>query len=436
MALADIDKLLDQLTLPITDCMVIPDDDPSLKLLRNVPKKRIFGRSLKANVPIKLTPAGGFSLGSEGSSLPAGVQSTSNEGNVGVKKLFMSLDFTDEQMRAMEGGRERLHTTFEEELNDAMRAFKARQICLFTGGRGDGVVGRVDGSTTTETTVTCSTPILAVEGDKIESFSKRDTNTRSGNDISTAIQVVGVNQEAGTIEFDGAAYVDDNHLLALSPEVDQSSTRYKWPMGLMGIVDNPKGLGTTVMYDADDTLDTTNDHVDTLLGLTRANVFKTNCISFDANSAVLDEYYLALGAALAQGAGAKVSRLVYLMNPKMYRRILKYFAGLMRPQGETIRLPGGNERLPVITTGGAGQMPIIQSYYIPDGVYLCVGMDDFEQFTVPGDWVKQGGSRQLLIPDGSGSYEHKYRFTFAAYWNTFSRYPFRQVCVYNFSTSL
>lgn len=435
MSVSTLDALLDRLMEPIEKLLVIADGDPSLALLQKAPKRKVHGRGLTAYRGLKLTPGGSFARGSEGGTLPAGTGSTSIEGSYAVKKLLMSMDFNDEEIVAMEGGRDAMHTTMEEELGDAFSTFKARQGAMFFQ-RGDGIVARANGAVSADTTITCDSPICAVEGDTLLGYTNRGTSVAGS--LSSAATVTFVDHENLKIKIASAASVADEEVLSYSGGVvDQSSTICQWPIGMTGHLDNVD-VGTSNWWDSGD--GATWDHLDTYLGQARSSYAKLNCQYMNASSAVVNEYWLSIPAALATAQGSKPADVVYIMNPKMFRRVVKYFSGKLQLINEAdIVLPGGKMRLPAILGVGQRQIPVIQSYYMKDGVICAVNIKDFEQLTSPGHWVTQGGSRMLLVPYSDGSttqtYSHKYRFTYVMYWNTACFKPFRQAVLYGLDTT-
>ncbi len=435
---ATLDKLLDRLHRPIVKCMGHADESPLLGLLNKVVSVKPYGRTLYMNMPFKITSGGQFGLGSEGGAIPAGLASTSNEGKITPKKLWaMVMDLTHETMIAMGGGRKQLRTSLEGELEDGLETWRKRKTAIFGGQRGDGVLGRVNGATTTSKIITLDRPFTAVVGDTILSYALRDTNTTTGNRISTAVAVTKVDHINNKITVASDQTIADEQLIAYSSgAADQSSTKQKWPMGIPGHVDDVD-LGTSSWYYTGDS--SSHDHLDTYILLARSAVAKLNSISIDAGGNAIDEYYLTLPAAAAIDQGAKRAKLVYYMNPDQWRRIIKYFSGLsqiVRTANANIVMPGGTMNVPVLLgIGGIGQIPVVCSNYINDGAILCLSMGDFEQLLVSDSWVDFGGTKGLLVPDGDGSYYDTRRYARRTYWETVCRHPYRQSAMYNLDTT-
>lgn len=440
VTVSSLDKMLDRLHLTIAKCLGLADENPVLGLLNKVTSHKPYGRTLYMNMPFKITSGGQFGLGAEAGAIPAGLASTSNEGKITPKKLWaMVMDFTHETEIAMGGGRKKLRTSLEGELSDALETWQKRRVAIFGGQRGDGVLGRVNGATTSSTSITMDEGFTAVPGDTILSYSARDTNSTTGNMISTAVAVTKVDHINNKITVASAQTIADEALLAYSSGVvnqTEAGSRQQWPMGIPGHVDDVD-LSTDNWYDTGDGTD--YDHVDTYMGLARSSVGKLNSISIDADDNAIDEYYLSLPAAAAVDQGAKRKNLVYYMSPKQWRRVIKYFSGLSQMQragNSDITMPGGTMNVPVLYgIGGIGQIPVVCSNYIPDGCILCLSMGDFEQLLITDDWVRQGPSRGLLVPDGSGSYLDIKRYARRAYWETVCRHPYRQAAMYNLDTT-
>ncbi len=349
------------------------------------------------------------------------------------------MDFNHEEIVAMSGGRGRLRTSLEEQLNTALEALTHHKAAIFTGQRGDGVLGRVNGTVSSGTVITLDRPFTCIEGDVIESWDNRGTkdSSRSGNNITTPVTVVSVDYENNQITVSAAISVDDEKVIGYSSgNLDQESTLFQWPMGLTGHIDDTK-LGTDNVWDTGDAA--AYDHVDTYMNLARSSVDKLNCTVFNALGNAVDEYYISRPAVIASAyKGAPSSKLLYLMHPDQWSRCVRYFVGLSRMKMGTakIQLPGRSMTLPVILgIPGVTQVPVICSPFINDGFILCLTMGDFDQILVNDEWVKNAGSKALLVPSGSTSYNDTVRYAKRLYWNSVCRKPYRQVLLHNLSTA-
>lgn len=429
--LSTLDKLLDYMIEPIYDAAVAPDDRPILAAFQKVPLEKVFGRGLKAYLPIRMYNAGGYGVVAEEGEFPAPASTVAAEGNLPVIKNVLTFGVTSEDLVAMEGGRAALKTSLEGILRGGMETHKARLECQAFG-RGDGHLFRVSNTNYATSTVTYTTDsiIRAVEGDQVVWFSRRKA---SGAITNTAHYVTAIDHENKSISFStspsqtvtayGCAYYKGT--------TTGATIGTDYVQGLESMFDRQTGY--TVAWDARDSA--TKQNVQTFQGLSRSTYTKMRCQLYNASGATLSLTNLQIGPSLSLAQGAKEKNIVAVMHYKQFRRFAKLFSGGMQLENRDIVLPGGTLKLPTLTGAGLSQIPVIQSYYIPDGFILYMDTSTLIRIGVPGDWRKNGGGGKMHLMPGTDEYKDIYHMYWADFLNFGCRAPFRSTVVKGLSTS-
>jgi len=439
---AIVDNLLDDAVKDINDATVQPMDQESLKILNKFDKDKVFGSDMDAHLKIR-TGWGGRLAGAKGVTgpvLPAGMASTGILGKLPARKLMIGWQFSDTDIRKMEGGRKGQHTTLTKELAGGMKKFKNSQN-RFVWGRGDSVVARVSGVHTTEAYVDVDGPILAIEDDEVRGYDSRHTDT-AGTQTATR-RVVDVDHQLKRIYFDAASVGwADNELVALYEfAYDQTSAANKFtatPRGIPAWLDNTGDDTATAIWDTTD--ESGARHVKTYLGLDRTAAAQRKLLTTfkNASSAVVNGFWISYGVMALKAKGINPKECILVMSHLMYSRIVDMYSGAIGPD-VTIKLPGGDLNLPTISGAGTNQLPVLATPYMKDGVIVtlrCRGKTgDFEQVYAGGGWVGGRGNRFHLKPDGSGNHNHVWNLYFTAWWGIGCVDPHNQHVLYGLDTT-
>lgn len=439
---AVVDNLLDSMEKKIHDATVQPKNRVALKLLNAFDKDKVYGDDLDAHLRIKTGHAGkiGGAKGAVGAELIAGMASTAIKGKLKVRKNQIGFEFSDDDLRKMEGGRKGIHTTLALEIAGGMKKFKNSQN-RFVFSRGDGVVARINGVLTTETALICDGPIFAIEDDEVRGYDSRHTDA-AGTQTATR-RVIDVDHQAKTIHLDAASvgWADEELVGLYNFAFDQTAAGNKFtatPRGMQAWLDNTGDDTATAIWDTGD--ESGARHVKTYLELDRTAAAQHKLLTRfkDAESAAVSPYWISYGALSLVDKGIEASELVLVMSTRQYARIVELYAGAMGPD-VTIKLPGGNAVLPVVSAGGTNQLPVLATPYMKDGVIVTLRArgktGDFEQVYAKGGWVGGRGGRMHLKPTGGGGYYDVWQLFYTAWWGMGCVDPHNQFVVYGLDTT-
>jgi hypothetical protein len=439
---APVDNLLDDAVKDIRDATVQPMDKRALKILNTFDKDKVFGTDMDAHLKIRTGWAGqiGGAKGVTGPVLPAGMASTAILGKLVARKQMIGWQFSDTDLRKMEGGRKGQHTTLAKELAGGMKKFKNSQN-RFVWSRGDGVVARVNGTFTTETKITCDLPIFAIEDDEVRGYDSRHTDT-AGTQSATR-RVVDVDHQEGYVYLDAASvgWADEECMALYNFAYDQTSAANKFtatPRGAQAWLDNTGDDTATAIWDTGD--ESGARHVKTYLGLDRTAAANRKLLTTfkNASSAAVNGYWISYGVMHLQAKGINPSELILVMSHKMYNRIVDMYSGAIGPDA-TITLPGGKLTLPTVSGAGTNQLPVLATPYMKDGVIVTIRArgktGDFDQVYAGGGWVGGRGNRMHLKPDGSGNHNHVWNLYYTAWWGMGCVEPHNQHVTYGLDTT-
>jgi hypothetical protein len=417
---------------PITNAVVAPDDRPMSKLFQTVDKSKVFGRGLAAYYPMEFDHAGGFGRMDEAGEFPAPKASTNVEGKLPVIKQAISFALTNEALQAMAGGREQLRTSVDRLVMGGLRTHKAREeYQLF--GRGDGAVARIaSGATATSvTSFTATTPIRAVEGDQVIWFERRGA---SAFITSTAAYVTSIDHENSTFDVSTSPSntIASKAICYLKSTPTAGTIGTDWEYGLEAFFDAQ--TGSTVGWDSEDSA--TKQNVQTYMNLSRSTYSKMRTQIYDPGTSVsLSISLLQVAPAMSFAKGVAESNMIYIMHPKMFRRWMVLFSGAMRIETQDVQLPLGKVRLPVIVGAGLTQVPVIQSYYFPDGFMLLADMTDFIRLDINPEWVPAGGGSKWHLMPGTTEFTDVRHAYYRYYGNKAAKKPYLGTVVKDLTTS-
>ena len=439
---AVVDNLLDDMEKPIHDATVQPMDQDSLKILNAFDKDKVFGTDMDAHLRIRTGWAGrtAGAKGVTGPVLPAGMASTGILGKLAAEEQMLGWQFSNTDIAKMEGGRKGIHTTLAKELAGGMKKFKNGQN-RFVWSRGDSVVARVNGVKTTETEIDCDLPIFAIEDDEVRGFTTRDCSS-AGTQTATR-RVVDVDHQAGKVYLDAASvgWADEELMCLYNFAYDQSATAAKFratPRGMQAWLDNTGDDTATAIWDTGDSSGLR--HVKTYLTLDRTAAANRKLLTTfkDASSNAVNGYWISYGVMHLKAKGIPASELLLVMSHKMYGRIVDMYSGAIGPD-VTIKLPGGDLKLPTISGAGTNQLPVLATPYMKDGVICTIRArgktGDFEQVYAKGGWVGGKGNRMHLKPDGSGNHNHVWNLYYTAWWGMGCVDPHNQFVVHGLDTT-
>lgn len=439
---AIVDNLLDDMEKPIQDATVQPMDQRALKLLNKFDKDKVYGTDMDAHLRIRTGWSGkiGGAKGVTGPELPAGMASTAILGKLVARKQMIGWEFSDTDIQKMLGGRKGIHTTLAKELAGGMKKFKNSQN-RFVWARGDSVVARVNGVKTTETEIDVDLPCFAIEDDEVRGYDSRHTDT-AGTQVATR-RVIDVDHQAGKVFLDAASvgWADEECMALYNFAFDQTAAANKFtatPRGMQAWLDNTGDDTATAIWDTGD--ESGARHVKRYLGLDRTTAANRKLLTTfkNASSAAVSPYWISYGAMHLVAKGIPADQLVLVMSHKEYQRIVELFSGAIGPD-QTIKLPGGNLKLPVISGAGTNQMPVIATPYMKDGVICTVRArgksGDFDQVYAAGGWVGGKGNRMHLKPTGSGGYNHVWQMFYTTWWGIGCVAPHNQMVVYGLDTT-
>jgi hypothetical protein len=424
---------------PIHDATVQPMDQESLKILNAFDKDKVFGVDMEAHLRIRTGWAGEIAgaKGVTGPVLPAGMASTGITGKLAATKQMIGWEFSDEDIRKMEGGRKGIHTTLAKELAGGMKKFKNSQN-RFVWSRGDSFVGRVDQVHSTVTEINVDLPIFAIEDDEVRGYTQRDTLT-PGTQSATR-RVVDVDHQAGKIFLDAASvgWADEECMCLYNFAFDQSSAGNKFtatPRGAQAWFDNTGDDTAAAIWDTGDA--SGFRHVKTYLTLDRTAAANRKLLTTfkDASSSAVNGYWISYGVMHLKSKGIPASELLLVMSHKMYGRIVDMYSGAIGPD-VTIKLPGGELKLPTISGAGTNQLPVLATPYMKDGVICTIRArgktGDFEQVYAGGGWVGGRGNRMHLKPSATaGQHDHVWMMYYTAWWGMGCVDPHNQFVVHN-----
>jgi len=433
-------NLLDKMEKKIHDATVQPKNRTALKLLNAFDKDKVFGEGLAATLRIRTGSAGmiGGAKGAVGAELIAGMASTAIKGTLPVRKTMLGFEFSDDDLQKMQGGRAGIHTTLAKELAGGMKKFKNSQN-RFVFSRGDGVVARVNGVKTTETYIDCDLPIFAIEDDEVRGYDSRHLDA-AGTQSATR-RVVDVDHQLGRIYLDAASvgWADEELVGLYNFAFDQSSAEFTaTPRGMQAWFDNTGDQTAAAIWDTGD--ESGLRHVQTYIGLDRTTAANRKLLTTfkSAGDEAVSPYWISYGAMHLVAKGIPASELILVMSVKQYARIVELYGGAIGPD-VTIKLPGGNALLPVVSAGGTNQLPVLATPYMKDGVICTIRArgktGDFEQVYAKGGWVGSGEGRMHLKPTGSGGYYHVWQLFYTAWWNMACIDPHNQFVVYGLDTT-
>jgi len=439
---AIVDNLLDDMEKPIKDATVQPMDQESLKILNAFDKDKVFGTDMDAHLKIRTGWSGRVSgaKGVTGPVLGAGVASTAILGKLGAEWQEIGWEFSETDIRKMEGGRKGLHTNLTKELAGGMKKFKNSQN-RFVWSRGDSVVARVNGVKTTETAIVCDLPIFAIEDDEVRGYDSRHVDTPGTQDATR--RVVDVDHQAGIVHLDAASvgWADEECMALYNHAFDQTSAANKFtatPRGMQAWLDNTGDDTATAIWDTGD--ESGARHVKTYLGLDRTAAANRKLLTTfkNASDAAVNGYWISYGVMHLKAKGIPASELILVMSHKMYSRIVDMYSGAIGPD-VTIKMPGGDLKLPTVSGAGTNQLPVLATPYMKDGVICTIRArgksGDFEQVYAGGGWVGGKGNRMHLKPDGSGAYNHVWQMFYTMWWGMGCTDPHNQHVTYGLDTT-
>jgi len=125
------------------------------------------------------------------------------------------------------------------------------------------------------------------------------------------------------------------------------------------------------------------------------------------------------------------------MNHKMFRRWSILFSGAMKLVERDVVLPLGTVKLPVIVAPGLYQMPVIASYYFPDGFMCCADKTDFIRLDINPEWVTTGGGSKWhqVASSSADIYTDVKHAYFRWYGNKAVKRPYRHTVTTGLSTA-
>ena len=408
--------------------------DPLAGLLRDGNKITTLkqgGRTLTRYFNDTLFPAGGFGVVGQGGDYPTAQPESQTQASIAMQLFAMTVGFEEHALTAMEvGGRDIVMQGVKSKLKASVEHTQ-RRIGRLVLGRGDGIVGRASAAGSSSTSFTSSIPLLCVPGDIVYAnpgAGAGDERDLGGSDSISGIQVTDVNYMTNTLTLASAQTWADDDVLYLTGAANNEAGAGVYLHGIEAMCDN---VSDNFQYDADD--DSTYDHVDTYLGLTRSSVTQANVTEYNASStSPTISMFGAIYNSIAY-KGADPNNLFVLIHPTTYQAYSDTLIGTA-PRSVMTKLPGGSYSLPIIDGIGQGQIRCIVDPGIPTDKIIMLDASKYYKLTAPGGWNKRSGNlwKQEM---GTNAPNSTYTALFDIWLQVALNLPFTSCVAYDVTTT-
>jgi hypothetical protein len=363
--------------------------------------KPATGRGLVGYFNDTIYPAGGFTQVAEAGSYAASQTESEQQPNITLRLYGLTVGYNEHALTALEqGGRKLVMSSVKKKLRQAVEHTQRRMTRLLLG-RGDGMVARVT-TGATATSFVSSIPIHCVIGDLISAnpgAGAGDERGLGGSDSISSVRITDIDYITNTITLASSQTFATDDIVYIANAAHNAGGAGVYPHGIQAMCDNGDS-DNSWQWDADD--DTTYDHVDTYLGLTRSTLTQANVSDYNASSTSPDiNMFSSMFNAIAY-KGADPENLFVLIHPTTYQAYADTLVGTA-PRSVKTKLPGGTYSLPMIDGVGQGNIKAIVDPGLPTDKIVMLDASKYYKLTAKGGWNMRSGNLWKQGYDTSGS---------------------------------